>query len=96
VAAYLWLVAATRPSRHTLPCAAQRAQRTALLFRRPQEASVRRALVAAPGFTLLSADYRQVELRILAHLRQGGAGCGAVPPQPRCCYRCPPPLCLCL
>ena len=31
---------------------------------------VRRAFVAAPGWTLLAADYSQVELRVLAHLSE--------------------------
>ena len=31
---------------------------------------VRRAFVAAPGWTLLAADYSQIELRVLAHLSE--------------------------
>eukprot|EP00884_Botryococcus_braunii_P013508 jgi/Botrbrau1/22158/Bobra.0206s0081.1 len=35
---------------------------------RCHEASIRSAFVAPPGFVLLSADYRQIELRMMAHL----------------------------
>jgi DNA polymerase-1 len=37
-------------------------------FRTPLGREVRRAFVARPGWRLLSADYSQVELRIMAHL----------------------------
>src|SRR5579875_529819 len=36
--------------------------------RGPEGLSIRRAFVATPGFALLSADYSQIELRVLAHL----------------------------
>lgn len=36
------------------------------------EANVRKGLAAAPGCVILSADYRQIELRMLAHFRWGG------------------------
>jgi DNA polymerase-1 len=37
-------------------------------FRTPLGREVRRAFVARPGWRLLSADYSQIELRIMAHL----------------------------
>ncbi len=40
-------------------------------IRTPEGRKIRQAFVPAPGFTLMSADYSQVELRVLAHL------CGA-------------------
>src|SRR5207253_389450 len=36
--------------------------------RTPRGEAIRRAFVAAPGWLLLTADYSQVELRLLAHL----------------------------
>ena len=34
---------------------------------RQHESNIRRAFAPPPGFLLLSADYRQIELRVLAH-----------------------------
>ena len=46
-------------------------------IRTPRGNRVRRAFVAAPGKTLLSIDYSQIELRILAHITEDEGLCEA-------------------
>lgn len=76
-----------RPSCVRPTCVPARPRRHATVSPRPpcrlSEANVRAALVAAPGCVLLSADYRQIELHMLAHFRCAGgtqhrAGLGCV------------------
>ena len=38
------------------------------------EACPRKGFVAAPGCVLLSADWKQAELRLMAHFRSAGEG----------------------
>jgi len=42
-------------------------------IRTPEGKRIRQAFIAAPGFILISADYSQVELRVLAHLSEDDA-----------------------
>lgn len=60
---------------HALPCPLPPPRPA----RRRLEANVRAALVAGPGCLLLGADYRQMELRLMAHFRwaSGWAPAGA-------------------
>ena len=45
--------------------------------RTPEGKKIRRAVIAAPGRVLLSADYSQIDLRALAHLSEDPVLCGA-------------------
>lgn len=45
--------------------------------RTPQGREIRRAFTARPGYTLVDADYSQIELRVLAHMSGDAAMCDA-------------------
>lgn len=52
----------------------------------PGECNLRRAVVASPGFVLVSADYRNLEYRIMAHCRC--VGCARIARCSRCLRGC--------
>lgn len=58
---------------HTTPVTLLRSLRPCRLL----EANVRKAFVAAPGCVLLGADYRAIELRMMAHFRWAIAAAAA-------------------
>ena len=54
---------------------------------------MRRAFIADDGFGLLTADYSQIELRVLAHLAEDPGLIDAFERGPTCTPRRPPPRC---
>src|SRR5258708_12199279 len=60
--------------------------------RREQGQQIRQAFVPAPGWQLLTADYSQIELRLLAHFTGDAALCRPFAAAPDAPAPVPPPL----
>ena len=62
-------------------------------IRTPEGRRIRQAFVAAPGYSLVAADYSQIELRIMAHLSRRCESARAPSPRIATCTRRRPQRC---